>query len=58
MMTSAHKIFSMTACISSWIQHSPGVLLQQEKQPKQGFISSALTVRASIAGVCPFSLSD
>ena len=57
MMTSAHKIFSMTACMSSWMQHSPGVLLQQEKQPRQGLISRALTLRVSIAGAClrPFS---
>ena len=56
-MTSAHKIFSMTARMSSWMQHLPGVLLQQEKQPRQGLISSVLTLRVSIAGAClrPFS---
>ena len=53
MMTSAHKIFSMTARMSSWMQHLPGVLLQQEKQPRQGLISSALMIKVSIVGASP-----
>lgn len=42
----------MTARMSSWMQHAPGVLLQQEKQPRQGLMSRLHTFRVSIAGVC------
>ena len=43
MVTSAHCSSSSTEAMSSWMQHFPGVLLQQTKQPLHGEMSKDRT---------------
>ena len=57
MVMSAHSIFSITICISSLIQHLPGVFFQQVKQPRQGLIFNLATLSVSTFSDCFSSAS-
>ena len=57
MVMSAHSIFSITICISSLIQHLPGVFFQQAKQPRQGLIFNLATLSVSTFSDCFSSAS-